>query len=277
MLAAMIRTVVLAAMMSLIAANPAAAAQPVANLAGTGCLPDGRYIYKAMSKRTVRSMTGGSGVRLWQRGRLQVKSYPTCTGQQSVLVRFRKGKVKSVHVRSLLRAADIDGNGTQDYYFDTNADGYFESAVLDVNGNGVFETFYVEDTSAAMIFGDRNENGYIEWAGFDPTKTGRLAWMIQDSNEDGVAEQMAVDLVGNDGIAETWVKAANPSAYTPPSLSSQQAREANDMMVRHIVTMQQLRQFDPWDTNWYVPNGQTPSLLLPGTSPYRQCGAFCTL
>lgn len=179
--------------------------------------------------------------------------------------------------RSLLRAADIDGNGTQDYYFDTNADGYFESAVLDVNGNGVFETFYVEDTSAAMIFGDRNENGYIEWAGFDPTKTGRLAWIILDQNEDGVAEQMNVDLVGNDGIADTWVNAANPSSYTPPGLSSQQSREANDMMVRHIVTMQQLRQFDPWDTNWYVPNGQTPSLLLPGTSPYRQCGAFCTL
>ncbi len=277
MLATMVRTVVLAAMMSLLAANPATAAQSAGTLAGTGCLPDGRYLYKAMSKGTVRSITGGSGVRLWSGYKVQVRSYPTCSGQQSVLVRFRKGKVKSVHKRSLLRAADIDGNGTQDYYFDTNADGYFESAVLDVNGNGVFETFYVEDTSAAMIFGDRNENGYIEWAGFDPTKTGRLAWIILDQNKDGVAEQMNVDLVGNDGIADTWVNAANPSSYTPPGLSSQQSREANDMMVRHIVTMQQLRQFDPWDTNWYVPNGQTPSLLLPGTSPYRQCGAFCTL
>ena len=82
-----------------------------------------------------------------------------------------------------------------------------------------------------------------------------------------MADLMAVDLVGSDGVADTWIDARSAGSYTPPGLSADQMREANDRMVQQIVTMQQLRQFNPSDTNWYVPNGQTPSLLLPGTSP----------
>lgn len=276
MIAAIARTTALAATLFVMASPGAVASEPASTLASGGCLAQGETIYRGMTKYSVNSLVGARGVLVWRGRRAQVRNYVTCLNE-SVLVRYRKGKVVSAQKKSLLMAADIDGNGTQDYYFDTNGDGYYESAVLDLNGNGYFDQFFVEGTQQSMIFGDQNENGYVEYAGVSPDRSGRLAWIIYDTNEDGVADWYSVDAVGNDGVADTLVQAVSASTYTPPGLTAQQERQANDMMVRHIVTMQQLRQFDVWDYNWYVPNGQTPSLLLPDSSPYRQCGAMCTL
>lgn len=233
-------------------------------------------IYYGTTMRKVRRLTGLNGTTVSRYGSDEVKTYPSCKYPRSVVVTFRYKRVVALTTRTLLTAADIDYNGTTDYWFDANADGYSEIAILDTNGNGFFETYTVEDSMVQGIFSDNNENGFIESLGVDVEKDGRLNWMVLDQNEDGTADWMALDLVGYDGIADTWVAAQSASSYTPPGLSGAQTQRANDMMVRQIVTMQQLRQFDPWNTNTYVPNGQTPSLLLPGTSPYGGCGAFCT-
>jgi len=264
---------------SLLTGNVApSSADPSQAASTTGCVSAAQKsrISAGTTKRTVRRVLGSSGTKVRQSAGLTVRTYPSCRKLKTLVVTYRNGRVASAKVKALLVAADIEGNGTIDYWFDADANGHFEIAIMDTNGNGVFETYAIEGTSVQLIVGDQNENGYLEYAAVDNGKDGRLNWIVLDQNEDGIADLMSVDLTGSDGIADTWVSAQNINSYSPPGLSSQQARQANDMMVRHIVTMQQLRQFDPWDDNWYVPDAQTPSLLLPGTSPYRGCGAFCS-
>lgn len=273
-------TVVLTAGTVLSLSAAPAPAQPEAGLSGRDCVSkaEKKRITKGTGKRGVRRLLGSPGVKVRKKGRVEVRRFLACGGGKHVLVKYRNGRVVSVKARradgtaptgsrpsgtkSRLVPADIDGNGTRDYWFDPDSDGYYEVAVLDANGNGVFESVFVEGATIQGIFLDQNENGYFEAAAFDSDKDGNANWLVVDQNEDGVADQTMVDLVGADGIADTWVPASSPSSYNPPRTSAQQAREANDMMVAHIVTMNQLRQFDPWSTA-YVPDGTTPSLLLP--------------
>lgn len=274
------RVLVLVSAPLLVVAGGIATASAAPQRAGTGtnCASkaERNRISKGATRRTVRKIVGTAGSTLRRTGREVVRGYPTCRGEKTVVVTFRNGKVASVKTRSQLSAADIDGNGTTDYWFDANADGYFEVAALDTNGNGVFETFSIEGTSVQLIFGDQNENGYVEVVGVDSEKNGKLNWIVLDQNEDGVADLMSVDLVGSDGIADTWINATSAGSYSPPGLSATQSREVSDRMIQHTVTMQQLRQFDPWARNTYVRDGQTPSLLLPGGTPGRGCGPYCT-
>ena len=276
---ALLWTVLFVTTGSLTTAYLPAAAEATHSLTRTSCASkaEKKRVFKGTKKRMVRKIVGVSGSTLRSKGRTLVRGYPACRNRKTVIVKFRSGRVVSVKTASQLKQADIDGNGTIDYWFDANADGRFEMAVLDTNGNGVFETFFIEGKTVQLIFGDRNENGLIEYLGVDSQKNGKVNWIVLDQDEDGVADLMAVDLVGSDGVADTWIDARSAGSYTPPGLSADQMREANDRMVQQIVTMQQLRQFNPSDTNWYVPNGQTPSLLLPGTSPRGGCGPFCTL
>ncbi len=250
-------------------ASVPAAAAPTHSLTRTSCASkaEKKRIYKGATKRKVRRIVGARGNTLRSTGRTVVRGYPACQSQKTVIVKFRSGRVVSVKTRSQLTQADIDGNGTVDYWFDANADGHFEMAVLDTNGNGVFETSSSRGRrfNSSLGTATRTVRSSI-WAS-TARRTAASNWILLDENEDGVADLMAVDLVGSDGVADTWINARSASSYTPPGLSTDQMREANDRMVQHIVTLQQLRQFDPWDTNWYVSDAQTPSLLLPGTSP----------
>jgi hypothetical protein len=244
-------------------------AAPTTELSSADCVSkaEKKRIIRGKSKRAVRSMLGGLGVREWRRGRVEQWLSLSCDGARYVVIRFTNGRVTAVKPRAYARlvAADIDANGTTDYYFDADSDGYHEVAVLDANGNGLFETYFVEGAGVQGVFQDRNENGYLEVAGFDSDKDGRFNWMVVDQNEDGVADYTYVDLIGSDGVADTWVAASSPTSYMPPNTSAQQAREANDMMVQHIVTLNQLTQFDPWSP-MYLPDGGTPSLLLPDSA-----------
>ena len=77
------------------------------------------------------------------------------------------------------KQADIDGNGTIDYWFDANADGRFEMAVLDTSGNRVFERrFFIRENRASSHLGTANENSLIEYLPGVDKKDGKVSWIV---------------------------------------------------------------------------------------------------
>ena len=143
---ALLWTVLFVTTGSLTTAYLPAAAEATHSLTRTSCASkaEKKRIFKGTKKRMVRKIVGVSGSTLRSKGRTLVRGYPACKNRKTVIVKFRSGRVVSVKTASQLKQADIDGNGTIDYWFDANADGRFEMAVLDTNGNGVFETFFIE-------------------------------------------------------------------------------------------------------------------------------------
>lgn len=160
---------------------------------------------------------------------------------------------------------DMDGNGTLDYVIDMESDGYYEAILIDDNLNGRFEIALVYAALTSGILFDQNEDGYFEIAGIDTNRDTIMDRVFYDADSDGYPENQYLDLIGPDGVADTWV-------VTTATTGTQQANEsANDMMVQHIVTMQQMRQLDPWSTG-YIHYSSTPSLLRDGySSSCLQC------
>ena len=149
---------------------------------------------------------------------------------------------------------DADGNGTLDYAVDFERDGIFDALILDQNGNGRFEVAYVTGPLTAGIFLDRQEDGYFEVVGIDQGSDGSYERIFEDRDQDGYPEIQWLDLIGSDGVADTQV-ASSPSLGTVAENTA-----ANDLMVQQIVTLNQLRQFDPSSAG-YIPYNPAPSLI----------------
>ena len=155
---------------------------------------------------------------------------------------------------------DADGNGTPDYYVDIDSDGYLDAMLLDINGNGWFETVVVYSPSATGVFFDQNEDGYFEYVGLDADRNDKLEVMYYDGNLDRYPEQQALDLIGPDGVWDTWV-------WTATTTGTQDANAlANDLMNRNTTMWEVMRNFNPL-TAGYVTYDPTPSLDRVGTSP----------
>lgn len=160
---------------------------------------------------------------------------------------------------------DADGNGTLDYVIDMESDGYYEAILIDDNVNGRFEIALVYAALTSGILFDQNEDGYFEIVGIDANRDTIMERVFYDADSDGYPEQQYLDLIGPDGVADTWV------VSTASTGTQQENESANDMMVQHIVTMQQMRQLDPWSTG-YIHYNSTPSLLRDGySSSCLQC------
>jgi hypothetical protein len=155
---------------------------------------------------------------------------------------------------------DADGNGTLDYYVDIESDGTVDAVLLDVNGNGRFEHVVVYSPYATGLFVDQNEDGYFELVGLDADRNGLLEVVFYDADGDRFPEQQALDLIGPDGVADTWV-------YTATATGTQDAnRMANDLMIRNNSMFAVMRPFNPWAVG-YVTYDPTPTLDRVGASP----------
>jgi hypothetical protein len=204
---------------------------------------------KLQRKVTVRVRAGRVGKVLPKRAtRIRARAKATSAWRASRWVKVRKAS----SVPGVLRI-DIDDNGTLDVAVDFEPDGLYDAILLDQNGNGYYEIVYVTGGYTSGIFVDRQEDGYYEVVGIDDASDGVLERVFEDRNQDGYPEYQSIDANG-DGAADTLV-------LTAPSVGTQQENQAaNDVMVQHITTMNQLRQFDPWSSG-YIRYNPAPSLL----------------
>ena len=148
--------------------------------------------------------------------------------------------------------SDMDGNGIVDFSYDVDSDGRYEAVLFDDDRNGRFEVIFLDAGTTSGLIKDANQDGYFETVALDTDRNSRLERLFYDGDGDGYPEWQCLDLVGPDGLADTWVASGN----------LQQDRAANDLMVKNIVTMNQFRQLDPWSTG-YIPYNPAPSLLRP--------------
>ncbi len=237
--------------------------------AKAGCVSkaEKRAIKKGRTKSQVRRLTGTPGFRLSRNGRVEVRRYPLCGSGSWIRVKYKGKRVVSrrnvsgptsgqppAGSDSRIARGDADGNGTLDYYVDADGDGRYEVVLMDTDGNGRFESAFVDSGSSSGIFQDRNEDGYYEVVLMDANRDGRGEIIYYDGDGDRFPEWQCLDLVGADGVADTWVNTTQSSAATA------QGRAANDLMTTHIVTMNQLGQLDPLSTG-YIPYNPAPSLL----------------
>ena len=138
--------------------------------------------------------------------------------------------------RNDVAAIDRNGDGAFDeVWFDTNEDGWWDVTAYNSDGDTTYEWFrawsnvdssqsWVNTTASyVQAFNDTDGNGRYETRSYDGNRDGRAEWLMIDTNQDG--------------HADTWTAIA--AATTSVTASATQA--ANDMMVQHIVTMNQLR------------------------------------
>jgi hypothetical protein len=211
-----------------------------------------RLTWRTAAKRTrsatIRIRRGAGGATL-RRGssRVRARALATRRLRASAPVRLRPNPWRS----------DVDGNGTADYRYDGDGDGRYEMVLFDDDRNGRFETIFLDAGAMSGLFKDADGDGYLETVGLDADRDGRLERIFFDGDRDGYPEWQCLDLVGPDGLAETWVDARAPSG------NPGQDRAAGELMVQNIVTLNQLRQLDPWSAG-YVPYDPAPSLLRSG-------------
>jgi hypothetical protein len=149
---------------------------------------------------------------------------------------------------------DADGNGTPDHQYDLDTDGRYELALFDADRNGRFEGIYMETDALSGLFLDQNGDSYFELLALDADRNGSTERVLLDADRDGYAELQCLDYVGPDGIADTWVDTRTTVTSSPGD------QAANDLMVKNIVTLNQLRQLNPASTG-YIPYNPAPSLL----------------
>ena len=166
----------------------------------------------------------------------------------------RRRSPASVRVRPNPLMRDADGNGIPDQQYDLDTDGRYELVLFDADRNGRFEAIYMETDALSGLFLDQNGDGYFELLALDADRNGSTERVLLDADRDGYAELQCLDYVGSDGIADTWVDTRTTVT------TSQDDRAANDLMVQHIVTLNQLRQLNPASTG-YIPYDASPSLL----------------
>jgi hypothetical protein len=144
---------------------------------------------------------------------------------------------------------DTNANGradiaTRDYTGDGNAD----DAWLDLDHNGTWE-LYIHSTGPwfNVVNTERRVNAWkysstADWWYVDANYDGRYERLTYDGNRDGVAEYQRVDTDGDGSFDSQWltIQVAQPVSTTT---TAAQQRAANDMMVQHIVTMNQLHFF----------------------------------
>lgn len=138
--------------------------------------------------------------------------------------------------RNDVAAIDRYGDGAFDEaWFDTNEDGRWDATAYDYDGDTTFEWWqawsnvdrsqgWLNATAAYhYTFTDKDGNGRYETHSFDGNRDGRAEYLMIDTNQDG--------------HADTWT----PVATATTSVTASATKAANDMMVQHIVTMNQLR------------------------------------
>lgn len=209
-----------------------------------------RLTYRTATGRRARSrlvrISSGRGAAVLPRGSwgLRVRA----------LASSRRRDSASVHVRPNPLMRDADGNGTPEHQYDLDTDGRYELALFDADRNGGFEAIYMETDALSGLFLDQNGDSYFELLALDADRNGRTERVLLDADRDGYAELQCLDYVGSDGIADTWVDTRTTVTGSPGD------RAANDLMVKHIVTLNQLRQLNPASTG-YIPYDPAPSLL----------------
>lgn len=142
--------------------------------------------------------------------------------------------------RNDVAGIDRSGDGAFDeVWIDSNHDGSWDVAVYDYDGDRAYEWMRAwsnvdrsqgwAHTTASYIqaFIDRDGNGRYETRSWDGNRDGRAEWLMIDTNQDG--------------HADTWTAIATATTSTTSTTTSA-AKAANDMMVQHIVTMNQLGQ-----------------------------------
>ena len=208
-----------------------------------------KLTYRTATRRSRSRMVrirAGKGAVTLARGARSLRARALATSRQRA-----SGTIK-VRRNPLLR--DADGNGTRDYQYDLDTDGRYETVLFDDDRNGRFEMVFLDTGAASGLFKDQDENGYFELVALDADRDGRAERLFYDADGDGYPELQCLDSIGPDGVADTWVDTRVASG------DAQQDRVANDLMVKNIVTLNQLRQLDPWSTG-YIPYDPAPSLL----------------
>jgi hypothetical protein len=223
--------------------------------------------------------TGRSHVALASNGARVKLTYRSAAGRaRSKIVRIRSGKgtaslargSRKIRARALatsrLRASgkvrvsrnpvlrDVNGDGINEYFYDLDMNGGYETVLFDNERNGRFEMVFLDLGTTSGLFSDQNDDGYFELVLVDADRNGQGERLYYDGDRDGYPEFQCLDYIGPDGVADTWVDTRVPSG------NLQQDRAANDLMVQNIVHLNQLRQLDPWSTA-YIGDGVSPSLL----------------
>ena len=162
----------------------------------------------------------------------------------------------SVRVRlgSSTQEADADGDGVTDYLWDADSNGSHETVIFDNDRNGLLDRAILRVGRAWLYVVDANQDGYIELIALDAEADGRVEAVFSDGDGDRFAELRCLDLIGSDGIADTWVDVRTQ----PPAASPERATD--DAVTRGIVTLNQLSQLDPFSP-LYIPYNSAPSLL----------------
>lgn len=166
----------------------------------------------------------------------------------------RRHSSESVGVRPNPLMRDADGNGIPDHQYDLDTDGRYELVLFDADRNGRFEAIYMETDALSGLFLDQNGDSYFELLALDADRNGSTERVLLDADRDGYAELQCLDYVGSDGVADTWVDTRTTVTASPGD------QAANDLMVKNIVTLNQLRQLNPASTG-YIPYDPAPSLL----------------
>ncbi len=193
----------------------------------------------------IRKGTGAATVAKGSR-KLTVRALATSRLRASTSTRVRRNP--------LLR--DADGNGILDYQYDVDSDGRYETALFDDDRNGRFEMAFFDTGAISGLFKDQNDDGYFELVALDANRDGKAERLFYDADRDGYPELQCLDYIGPDGVADTWVDTSVQSK------NLQQDRAAEDLMVKNIVTLNQLRQLNPSSTG-YIRYNPAPSLLRP--------------
>ncbi len=123
------------------------------------------------------------------------------------------------------------------------ADGWY-----DEDGNGVGDQYHVDssgDGVTDVIGADIDENGYFEGFIADFDRNGTFETTASDSSGNGVVDIIAVDTDG-DMVWDTVFSDVDENGMLDqlqgPAVTPQlNAQVLNDIMVTHIVTMQQLQ------------------------------------
>lgn len=198
------------------------------------------------TRATTIRIRRGAGTAVLARGSSRVAARALATPRLRASAR--------VPIRANLWRSDADGNGIPDYRYDGDADGRYEMVIFDDDRDGRFEAIHLDTGTVSGLFRDADRDGYFETVGLDFDRDGRLERMFYDGDRDGYPEWQRLDLIGPDGLADTWVDTRVPSG------NQRQDRAAGDLMVRNIVTLNQLRQLNPVSTG-YLPYNPAPSLL----------------
>jgi hypothetical protein len=258
------RTVLIAVLTVVgIDASPAAAHRERAVVSGTYVIaPTGRVhvslasngarvklTYRTAARRArsrIVKIRAGKGTATLARGSRKLKARALATSRLRASGRVR--------VLRNPRLQDADGDGIRDYFYDLDANGYYETVLFDNERNGRFEMVFLDAGTTSGLFKDQNEDGYFEMVVLDQDRNGVGERLFYDGDGDGYPEYQCLDYIGPDGAADTWVDTRVPSGNT------QQDNLAGDLMVSNIVALNQLRQLDPWSTA-YIPYDPSPSLL----------------